>query len=401
LLVESSAPYIIVARSLAQNKKEVSLRPRLARQLDMLQDTSDPCEKVLGRDIKPLMDERLVQKLIEIISRIAERIVKENSERSKLSLRLLKIVKSVETIIEDEGSEVSQSIQMVTEYLSKQCPEQLKSITSKETTTNTKVLAEDAEKPKSGATEVISTVTVNTLITIKLISEKKNVENNFKTLNQSCLQQALHIAYLINFKRALWKLYSGRKNKKLIPQAVLNPLSIHRLLELAKLIIKGEMKPLELRAFLLKYDIHIELFEKLDKLYRQLMKFKSINTFSTPQEFYFVDSLIERVISCGNCYIQTIVQIIKSPELASSFNNLAIPYKVEEEIDCIMKEYAQWLNKRIREDIKETRVKAKRKLTRAKWEEEQFMLRMQKIAKKRRGMQKQGKLEYRSKHKHT
>jgi len=371
----------------------------LSRHIDMLKNGTNSSEKIFERNILPLENNQMIEELIHWVARITEKFVKQPAEKN-LALRLLRIVINIIATTSDFSDELAGSTHDIISQLSKIDAKACKPFAHLKTSNDFNKFAKDFQtKTVEQRDEFLADVSAHAsdhFVTVRVRSDPKKAEKNLEKSDKAYNKEMAQIAGFISLKRSLWKAYSKRRDNKFRARTLLKPLCTNYPLDLALPVISQEFKVLEFRKFIFKYNIHIEFFSQVDKVYKQLMKFFSTASFSNPLEFYFISSLLKKTVACGHDYTQTIIKAFNDQELAKDIHKNVIANQKQENLNQITQEYAQWLESRVKQGRKEDKTDTKKKLTRAKWEEEKFMIRMQKIAKKRRGLKKQEMLEYKA-----
>jgi hypothetical protein len=144
---------------------------------------------------------------------------------------------------------------------------------------------------------------------------------------------------------------------------------------------------------LYKTDLHISIYEKVDKLITTL-----IGAIASPQldnsiDFHFVTTILEEMVKAGYQYSQELVKAINDDETALKVHDGTLSKKLDKDLEIIWVQFEKWRLERAEKNPDNKQMLAQKKITRAQWQEEAFMIRMQKVAKRRRNMLKQQMLE--------
>jgi hypothetical protein len=349
-------------------------------------------ERSLEVNIQPLASQDLAHEIVHWVHKIAERVsqLEEGEEQILLCKRLARILLTVLFNIEKCDDEFSLKVHealftIMNTYFVIPLSGLLEAKTASELNA---ILPLIIESPT--VLEEMASAIDDRLVKVHVTSDTKLARGNNELSDKAYNQEMALISRHINFRKKLLKLLVKKNAEKMRNRILSKPFSTNFILDF---ISKNKIKPEVLRKFLVKTNIHIETFTKLGSHINQLIKFESTTVFNNAIEIYTVSSMLQNLINCGRDYVGFMVKAMSEPEYTKELHKVFATAFQLEESEKIMKEFKTWNEARILANQRQEYQGQKKKLTRAKWQEEAFMFRMQKLAKKRRGMKKQQMLE--------
>jgi len=113
-------------------------------------------------------------------------------------------------------------------------------------------------------------------------------------------------------------------------------------------------------------------------------------------DFHYMMTILHSFIKLGHEYSINLVKAITDPDTANSVHVGATAKQTEHDIINVKKQLEEWDKTKAASKENNVNTESKKKITRSQWQQEAFMLRMQKVAKRRRGFHKQAMLEFKA-----
>jgi len=226
-------------------------------------------------------------------------------------------------------------------------------------------------------------------VSITLKSDEKEAEKNVQKSEKAYLKGQSNIALRICLKRNIHKLFlRKRKELKLYERLILNPFKTNYPLELIE-IGSTKKNTFEVQSFLASLNAKTDIFETLDKHIRWVVHYYATHIIENPTDFHYISNIITKMVGLGQEYISFIKESYTNREILKKTDFKEVVKEKLKDLEELTEEYVAWSQKKQVRAAEEKLSTKKQKQPRVKWEEEALMLKMQEIAKKRKGQKKQ------------
>ena len=399
-LLEDLLSYIIIADSVSTGFNQVKLKANFLSTFGT-KITSER-EQTLTLDIIPLHKKEAIGELYYLISEVVNRIVTEGCSAS-YGVQIMEIVlnalANVSEIDDESSNTLHETINLLLDTYDFKASDEgktkRKNSKAEETKENQDIFLENLKNNlddlgfKSEIKYLVTLFNNKDCITISLNVDIKKAEKNLEKSEKVYLSDQKTMAQRICLQKRLRKLYlKKKKDFKLKERLIFNPSKTNYPLELINAALSLNNTNLNgLQRLLVSLSLKVDMFESINTKYRSLLLDYAVNTVDNPIDFHYISSLLTKIVDYSLEYVNIIKESLKNRETLKKNDVKEMLKEKMKNIEDIMNEYYSW--REMKQSKPDEKVAKKQKLSRAKWEEEALVLKMQEIAKKRKGLKKQ------------
>jgi hypothetical protein len=347
---------------------------------------------VFDKSVTPMSDKETFDDYLSFLSEVADQLDGLDPEDlNPIVLRLVRLCNLL--VINDLGytDACSNSLHYCFDFASQTTAKaEVKEVLSLKTPAQFKKYAADFKtKVQKDPSVPVLGLLKDPIVGIKIKSDPKQAAKNQEISEIAYNNDMYKIGKLINLKINLRKLKKKSNLGKIIPKRLENPFK-------TSFIQNGILSPsiqsfkgFDFRRVFSHFNFNLDLFAKLCQNYDQISKFLATNyQFNTFEYTYVLDLLI--LITQIATELQ---ELVTEAPANKKLDVAAVSSEIAARAAQTMFEYGGWWSTRNQNRKDAARSTQSLKLTRLKWQEEAFMLRMQKIAKKRRAIIKRDMLK--------
>lgn len=230
---------------------------------------------------------------------------------------------------------------------------------------------------------------VQGFVTVTIESSAEKAQLNGEASEKAWLLDSRTIAQRITLRRKLKRLFLKKRANKLRENAqqLSTSQKTNYLLELIDASGLSTVK--ELKKYLLLPDLKLDIFDYVNDSVRQVLTYYGKNTLQSPIDFHYISNLIQKMVGCGLEYVKILTEGLKSKENRKKIDFQETHREMIEKVETMIREFEKWCQSKESQDKGEEKFAKRKKLVSAKWEEEALLIKMQQIAKKRKGLRKQ------------
>jgi hypothetical protein len=385
---------LIVAKGVSSNLKAIFIPKSFSLTLDMVRKVEN--ELIFEKNITGMTDKETFDDYISFLSEITDQLKELLPEvQTEIAPKLVRLCSAL--AINDFGltDACTNSLHYCLDYAHQTLPDlNIKEVLGLKTPAHFKKFASEFKaKALNDNSLPVLTLLKDSIVVIKIRSDAKIAEKSQELSENAYNKDMWKIGKLINLKINLKNRRRKTKVMKLIPKRLENPFTTAFIQNAIDSPQVQSIKILDFKRFFTNANVNLEQFAAISQSYGQISKFLATNYQFNTFEYTYILDLLTAISQLASDLQANIEEATTNKKVEVELANKTFSNTINAKLTSIMAEYDQWWSTRNQNNKSAAKSSQNVKLTRLKWQEEAFMLRMQKIAKKRRAIIKREILE--------